>query len=122
MNFKLSDRIAETFKTKGYNVTTDASKASDYVSIYKKDEVVRCVVRISDHNSCTARSDCAAIEFVISDLMDDNTALIGFDEDGDVVYDEFEFNNKEDRDDLILSAVVAEIESTQEFYNMSKLG
>lgn len=122
LNFKLTQQIRRVFTAKGYNVTLDSSSSSDYISIFKdENSPLRCVVRVSDHNSCTSRSGCAAIEFIAPELMDGNISMIGFDEDGDVVYNEFECPSSEECNALVLRAVVAEIEGTQEFFDMSRL-
>jgi len=82
-NYIITDMMVDRLLNSGYNVITDSSRASDYVCIQGQ-KGFEFVIRISNHDACTARSRCADLEYNLCDLIDEDYVRIGYDEDGDL--------------------------------------
>lgn len=119
LNYQISYNIANHYKSLGYKVSSDSSKASDYITFHSSEmREIRFTVRISNHIACTSRSECAQVEFTTANLYGygDLTSEIGFDDDGFVDYNaDLVFITKEDRDAHVLKMCIYEIEDHAEF-------
>ena len=118
MNYLLSYKIEENFKSKGYTVELNNSKSSDYIKITNDNDKYgfKLVVRISDHDAMTGRSECADLQYTTSEMFSwvwkgRFESKFGFDGDDFDTTGDFEYDTEEERHNAVLSVIVAEINS-----------
>ena len=115
MNYSISNKIAENFTRNGYSVNLESSKTSDYLRITNPADKYgfKFVVRFSDHDAMTGRSECADLDYNMTSLLTTwnskfESGLIA-DENGDYDYEVTEFDTQQERDLAFFNGLVAEI-------------
>lgn len=122
MNWSQSYKIEEVYKAKGYNVALSSSKSSDYITITNPADKYgfKLVVRISDHDAMTGRSECADFQFIHDEWNKGEwdgmfESMYGFDGDYADTTGSFEYASAEERDAVVLQVMLAEIERKLDF-------
>jgi len=122
MNYELSNRIAEAYTNKGYNVNLDASKSSDYLRITNPSDKYgfKLVVRVSNHDAMTGRSECADIQLITREMFGDVwqgkfESNYGFDGNDFDTCGEYEYDSELEREEVVFNVVIAEINSKLDF-------
>lgn len=122
MNYDLSDKVAEIYTSKGYSVELNSSKTSDYLRITNQSDKYgfKLVVRFSDHDAMTGRSECADLQYITTEMFSSVwegkfESKFGFDgEDFDTTGD-FEYDTEEKRYESVLNVIIAEINNKLDF-------
>lgn len=122
MNYLLSYRIEESLKLNGYNVEMSNSKTSDYIKITKDSDKYgfKLVVRISDHDAMTGRSECADLHYNTNEMFKGEwkgmfESTFGFDGDDFDTTGDFEYSSINERYNTVLNVMLAEINSKLDF-------
>lgn len=122
MNYSLSYKIEETFKAKGYTVELNNSKSSDYIKITNDADKYgfKLVIRISDHDAMTGRSECADLQYITTEMFSGIwqgkfESKFGFDGNDFDTTGGFEYDTEEERYNAVLNVVIAEINSKLDF-------
>jgi len=122
MNYELSNRIAEAYTNKGYNVNLDASKSSDYLRITNPSDKYgfKLVVRVSNHDAMTGRSECADVQLITREMFGDVwqgkfESNYGFDGNDFDTCGEYEYDSELEREEVVFNVVIAEINSKLDF-------
>lgn len=122
MNYTLSNRIADTFTNKGYNVACEASKSSDYLRITNPSDKYgfKLVVRISNHDALTGRSECADLQYNTQEMFKGEwqgkfESMFGFDGDDFDTTGNFEYNTEAERNEIVFNVIIDEINHKLDF-------
>ena len=121
MNYSISNKVADFFTEKGYNVSLENSKTSDYLRITNPADKYgfKLVIRFSDHDAMTGRSECADLDYNMVSLLTTwgskfESGLVA-DENGNYDYDVVEFDTQAERDLAFFNGVIAEINYKLDF-------
>lgn len=122
MNYELSNKVAEVYTSKGYNVKMEASKSSDYLRITNPSDKYgfKLVVRFSDHDAMTGRSECADLQYIYGEMnkgmwQGKFESMFGFDGDDFDTCGDFEYDTEEERNEVVFNVIIAEINSKLDF-------
>lgn len=122
MNYLISNKIAEVYTNKGYNVSLDNSKSSDYLKITNPSDKYgfKLVVRVSDHDAMTGRSECADIQLITREMYGDlwqgkYESNYGFDGEDFDTCGSFEYDTEEEREEVVFKVIISEINSKLDF-------
>jgi len=122
MNYELSNKVAEVYTSKGYNVKMEASKSSDYLRITNPSDKYgfKLVVRFSDHDAMTGRSECADLQYLTTELntgvwSGKFTSAFGFDGEDFDTCGEYEYYTEAERSEAVFNVIIAEINNKLDF-------
>lgn len=122
MNYELSYKIEETYKLKGYNVEMSNSNSSDYLRITNPADKYnfKYVVRISNHDAMTGRSECADMQLITTEMFggefagmfESNYGFDGLDADDCGSY---EYATELERNEVVLAVILAKLNEKIDF-------
>lgn len=122
MNYELSNKVAQVYTSKGYNVELNSSKTSDYLRITNPSDKYgfKLVVRFSDHDAITGRSECADLQYISTEMFSGVWAgkfesKFGFDGEDFDTTGEFEYDTDADRSEAVFNVIIAEINNKLDF-------
>lgn len=122
MNYDLSDKVAEIYTSKGYSVEINYSKTSDYLRITNQSDKYgfKLVVRFSDHDAMTGRSECADLQYITTEMFigvweGKFESKFGFDGEDFDTTGYFEYDTEEERYESVLNVIIAEINNKLDF-------
>ena len=122
MNYELSNRVAQVYTGKGYNVSLESSKTSDYLRITNPADKYgfKLVVRFSDHDAMTGRSECADLQYIAGEMFKGVwqgkfESMFGFDGDDFDTTGDFEYATEAERMEAVYNVIIAEINNKLDF-------
>jgi hypothetical protein len=122
MNYKLSYKIKETYNAKGYNVEMSNSNSSDYLRITNPADKYgfKYVVRISNHDAMTGRSECADMQLITTEMFSGEFAGMfesNYGYDGSDADDcgNYEYQTEAEREAVVLQVILAKLNEKIDF-------
>jgi hypothetical protein len=122
MNYELSSKVSDFYISKGYDVKLNSSKSSDYLRITNSSDKYgfKLVVRFSDHDAMTSRSECADLQYITTEMFmgvwqGKFESKLGFDGDDFDTTGEFEYDTEKLREEAVYNVIIAEINNKLDF-------